>query len=313
MRILHVVLLTLLMLVLVACNAEQTNTTIANDVSIEIAVEPDPPTMGESVLVVTVMDKEGNPIEGATVAVHGDMDHEGMTPSDGEISIGSEGIYRVPFVWSMGGGWILDVSVTLPNNVGVATKQFEVFVGAISENSIINQGDADTAEMDQSAMDDMDTAEMDQSDMEDMDHSDYNDADHIEHMEDMDHSGMDNMEVGIHIHYMSDNSPAIAGDANVIVMVMSQDGQPIDDATIALTANMSGHGMMPVTGTSSEGVDGHYTIAVYWTMAGEWDVELTVTLPDAQELKQTYTQQIIMPEDSEIEMDEMPEHNDSGS
>ena len=132
-------------------------------------------------------------------------------------------------------------------------------------------------------------------------------------MKDMDHSDMEDMDSDIHIHYMSDNSPAIAGDADVIVMVMSKDGQPIDDATIALTANMSGHGMMPVTGTSSEGTDGHYTIAVYWTMAGEWDVDFTVTLPDAQELKQTYTQQVIMPGDSETEMDDMPEHNDSGS
>lgn len=279
MKTLPVVLLTLLMLILVACNAEQTNTTIVDDVSIYLAVEPDPPAVGESTLIVTVMDKDGNPIEGATVAIHGNMDHEGMTPVDGEITNDNGGIYRVPFVWSMGGGWILDVSVTLPDNGGVATEQFELFVGAISEDSIINQGNTDATEMDSEEMDHMDSEEMD----------------HIEHMEDMDHSDMEGMESGIHIHYMPDNNPAIAGDATVIVMVMSLDGQPIDDATIALNANMSGHGMMPVTGASSEGVDGHYTIAVYWTMAGEWEVDLTVTLSDSQELTETYTQQVIMP------------------
>ena len=184
-------------------------------------------------------------------------------------------MYHVPFEWTMGGGWILDVTVTLPDDRGVATEQFELFVGAISEESIVNQGDKDTAEMD--------------------------------------HDAMDGMSADIQIHYMPDNDPALAGDASVLVMLTSSDGTPIDDATVSVHANMPEHDMMPVTGESDEGIKGRYTVPVRWTMAGEWRVDLTVTLSDEEDMTQTYTQQVVMPEDATDGMNDMSEHDHSGS
>lgn len=274
MKIPQFILIFLILLMLVACNTEQTVAVIAN-LNIELAVEPDPPTAGDATLIITVKDAEGKPIEGATVAVHGDMDHEGMTPVDGESTSGQNGIYHIPFEWTMGGGWILDVTVTLPDNAGVATKRFELNVGAISQDSIVNQGNDDTAVMDHSAMEDM-----------------------------------NNDTSPINIHYMPDNDPVLAGDANVVVMLATTDGQPIDDASVSLHADMPAHDMMPVTGTSGDGIKGRYTIPVRWTMAGEWEVNILVTLADTQEVTQTYMQEVIMPDESDDEMADMPDHSD---
>jgi hypothetical protein len=272
MKTLQLIPIFIMLFVLVACNTDQT-APIVDDITIELAVEPDPPTTGESTLLVTVLDKEGNPMEDAHIAVHGDMDHEGMTPSDSESSEGSKGVYRVPFDWSMGGGWILDITVTLPDNGGTATEKFELFVGAISENSIVNQGDTDTAEMD--------------------------------------HDAMGSIKSDIQIHYMPDNDPALAGDATITIVLTTQDGLPIDDASVALHATMPEHNMMPVTGTGDVGEKGRYSIPVRWTMAGNWEVDIAVNLSDMQEISRAFTQIVIMPEDSDTEMNDMSDHNSS--
>lgn len=150
MKALQLILIMLMLTVMVACNTEQTAPVIDN-LDIDLAVEPDPPTAGESMLIISVRDANHHPVDGAKVTVHGNMDHEGMTPVDGESASGQDGMYHVPFNWTMGGGWILDVTVALPDNAGIASAQFELFVGAISEHSIINQShsdaDSDMAEM----------------------------------------------------------------------------------------------------------------------------------------------------------------------
>ena len=82
---------------------------------------------------------DGTPVDGAIVSVHGDMDHEGMTPIDSESNTSLNGEYQVPFTWTMGGGWIIDVTAQLPDNRGLAQGRFEFFVDAISADSIINR------------------------------------------------------------------------------------------------------------------------------------------------------------------------------
>lgn len=274
MKVLQLTFMFSLLLTLVACNTEQMAPVIDN-LNIELAVKPDPPTAGDATLIITVKDADGKPINDATVAVHGDMDHEGMIPVDGESVSGQNGMYHVPFEWMMGGGWILDVTVTLPDNAGVATDRFELNVGAISQKSIVNQGNDDTAGMDHGAM-----------------------------------NNMDNYTSPINIHYMPDNDPALAGDANIVVMLTTTEGQLIDDASVSLHADMQAHEMMPITGTSGEGIKGRYTVPVRWTMAGEWEVDIIVTLSDAQEITRTYAQQVVMPDESGDEMAEMSDDSD---
>lgn len=165
------ILLVVLALVIAGCGSNEVK--VVDDVKIDLRVEPDPPAAGEAMFYITVTEADGTPIDGATISLQGNMDHEGMEPANGESDgPGENGDYAVPFAWSMGGGWIVDVTATLPDDRGIAQAQFEFFVEAVSPDSIINQdnddmdmdmpGDADDGGMDMSA--DSDDNGMDMSD-----------------------------------------------------------------------------------------------------------------------------------------------------
>ncbi len=133
--------LVILMVLAAGCGPAAQETPVATDVQIDLTVEPAPPAAGDATLIITLTESDGTPIDGATVRVHGDMDHEGMTPVDGETDASTNGVYRVPFQWTMGGGWILEVTAVLPDDRGVATETFNLFVEAVSHGSVINQDD----------------------------------------------------------------------------------------------------------------------------------------------------------------------------
>lgn len=120
--------LPLLVLVLVGCreSAQPTATPAAN-IEIDLTVDPAPPTVGETLLVVTVMREDGSPINDAIVAVVGDMNHAGMQPVNGATDTAEAGVYRVPFEWTMGGDWIVTVTVTLRNGT-IITETFDLSV-----------------------------------------------------------------------------------------------------------------------------------------------------------------------------------------
>lgn len=139
-------LMIVLALAITACG-QSTEPQVVSDVQIDLAVEPSPPAAGEATLVVTLTETDGTPIDGATIQVHGDMDHEGMTPVDGEADNGTEGVYRVPFTWTMGGGWIVEVTAALPDGRGVASRTFELFVDAVAHESIIHQSEGEANNM----------------------------------------------------------------------------------------------------------------------------------------------------------------------
>lgn len=237
-----------------ACNpAEDVAQQIVGDVEMTLVVEPDPPAVGETTLVITLTDADGTPIDGATVQVHGDMDHEGMISVDGESADSEAGIYRVPFEWTMGGGWILDVTATLPNEGGVVVEQFDLNVSAISQESVITQHDADAAQRDQEAMAADDIA----------------------------------------IDYGVMGDTVTLGDATVMVTVTDSTGNPIDDAQVTLVGTMNHAGMMPISGEADSGEDGHYRIPVQWTMVGDWQVEIQVTLADGRQTSATFDQHVM--------------------
>lgn len=87
----------------------------SSGINIQLAVDPEPPQTGESTLIVTLTDGQGAPVTNAAVAVRGDMTHAGMEPVTGEASEEGNGVYRVPFEWTMGGDWIVTVTVGLPD------------------------------------------------------------------------------------------------------------------------------------------------------------------------------------------------------
>lgn len=114
------------------CRQQPTTSNPAADFNITLAVEPDPLVVGDAMLVVTVTDLSGVPVNDAKVAVRGDMNHAGMMPVFGEIEGGTNGQYRVPFEWTMAGDWIVEVTMTLANGEKVV-KAFEASVSNTRE------------------------------------------------------------------------------------------------------------------------------------------------------------------------------------
>jgi len=132
-------LLLLALLAIAACGQQSAPTAAATDIQIELAVEPEPPAVGDSTLIVTLTDSNGSPVSGAAVRVEGNMDHAGMEPVIAETGESEGGVYRLPFRWTMGGGWIVTVTAALPDGRGEATETFEMFVEAVSSGSVIRQ------------------------------------------------------------------------------------------------------------------------------------------------------------------------------
>jgi YtkA-like len=97
--------------------------------TIEMAVAPTPPTTGEAELIVSVHSPDGAPISDARVAVRSDMTHAGMPPVLAEAASGTNGEYRVPFEWTMGGDWIVTITVTTSDGLE-HSQTFEMTVSA---------------------------------------------------------------------------------------------------------------------------------------------------------------------------------------
>ncbi len=87
--------------------------------SITVATTPDPPMMGDSTMTITVT-QDGAPLADAPVSVRGDMNHAGMKPVLADGTTSADGTVEVPFAWSMGGDWIVTVTVTLPDGSEVS-------------------------------------------------------------------------------------------------------------------------------------------------------------------------------------------------
>ena len=67
-------------------------------------------------MTVAIMDEAGKPITDLTVSLEGNMTHAGMVPVlsesvwDGADGI-EDGLYHVPFSFTMLGDWIISVSI----------------------------------------------------------------------------------------------------------------------------------------------------------------------------------------------------------
>lgn len=111
--VLGALLLIALVLLLVACRGPAADT--SGDVQLVLQVEPAPAQVGNATLVVTVTDDGDQPVDDAVVDVEGNMTHPGMVPVTARVEGGAQGIYRLPFTWSMGGDWVVTVTARLPD------------------------------------------------------------------------------------------------------------------------------------------------------------------------------------------------------
>ncbi len=97
MKFLKMMFGVLMFALLAACGSQSAPPPTPVDADLSLRAEPEPPAVGDTTLIVTLKDASGAPIDGATLRVHGDMDHQGMMPVDRETSESAAGEYRVPF------------------------------------------------------------------------------------------------------------------------------------------------------------------------------------------------------------------------
>lgn len=86
----------------------------------------------------------------------------------------------------------------------------------------------------------------------------------------------------ITVHLMSDPYPAVVGDAHLVVKLKDADGNPVDDATVSLAAQMDHEGSLRHERTATLDENGEYRAQITWSMAGKWLVDVSVDLPDSE-------------------------------
>lgn len=119
--------LVLLVFLAAGCRAQNPTPTPETSLQIDMQIDPVPPALGEATLIVTVMDAAGQPVNDATVSARGDMSHAGMAPVLANVDSGANGLYRLPFRWTMGGDWFVEITVTLPDGT-TASRRFDLTV-----------------------------------------------------------------------------------------------------------------------------------------------------------------------------------------
>ena len=118
-RILILVIVTLL----AGCRQQRLSSA---DVRLELSASDK--RVGETTLLLRVSDRDGKPVsDPGALSLRGDMDHAGMAPVLVQAESAADGVFSVPFEWTMGGGWMVEARLTLPNgDVAVETFEFEI-------------------------------------------------------------------------------------------------------------------------------------------------------------------------------------------
>jgi len=100
------------------------------DLVVAVTTEPRQPSVGAGKVLVTLADRRGQAIKGAHVRIECDMAMPGMVPvvaNAAEDAVQS-GHYAASVTWSMGGDWVVDVKVDLPDG-RTTEQQFPARVG----------------------------------------------------------------------------------------------------------------------------------------------------------------------------------------
>lgn len=98
------------------------------DVQISMTAIPFPPHIGDTRLVIQVADAVGSPIDDAHLAIKGNMTHAGMIPVLAEVDGGGQdGVYEIPFEWTMAGDWVVTLDLRLPDGT-TAQQRFDMSV-----------------------------------------------------------------------------------------------------------------------------------------------------------------------------------------
>jgi len=111
------------LILLASCRQQQQRSA---DVQLELSASDR--RVGETTLLVRVSDRDGKALQKpGTLSIRGDMDHAGMAPVLATAESAVDGVFSVPFEWTMNGNWIVEATLTLPNgDVASETFEFEV-------------------------------------------------------------------------------------------------------------------------------------------------------------------------------------------
>ncbi|HLC04278.1 MAG TPA: FixH family protein [Anaerolineales bacterium] len=108
------VLLMAFTLLALGCTRRSAMTDQAPEIQVEVVeLQPDPPAVGEAMLVFRLSGPQSAPVTGATVSLTTDMTHAGMVSAVADAKDEGNGLYRTTFEWTMAGDWILTVTGTL--------------------------------------------------------------------------------------------------------------------------------------------------------------------------------------------------------
>jgi YtkA-like protein len=78
---------------------------------------------------------------------------------------------------------------------------------------------------------------------------------------------------------LSPPAPTV-GPAALSVVLRDRAGAPVKNAAVRLEGQMTHAGMTPVLATATERAPGVYDLSFAFTMAGDWALLVTATLPD---------------------------------
>ena len=88
---------------------------------------------------------------------------------------------------------------------------------------------------------------------------------------------------GIEIEVGLSPTPPTVGPPRLIVTVQDTAGTPLEGARVEVEGTMSHAGMVPVLDTAGAEAPGQYVIPDFgFTMAGDWILTVTATLPDGR-------------------------------
>lgn len=121
--------LTLLML-LAACRQQSLS---SSDLRLEVSVKS--LLVGETQVIARLRDQNGNVVDKpGRLSLRGDMDHAGMQPVFAEASAAVNGVFTLPFEWTMAGSWILEAQLNMPSGDGLTeTFRYEILSSAAAE------------------------------------------------------------------------------------------------------------------------------------------------------------------------------------
>lgn len=103
----------LILLMMVGCRQSQETGTAV--LTIELISPLNPSLASSTEMSLRITDAAGQPVNDATLDIKSDMTHAGMVPVLATTTGGADGVYTVPFAWTMTGDWIVTVRATLPD------------------------------------------------------------------------------------------------------------------------------------------------------------------------------------------------------